>query len=170
MRDRFRFRIRHRGREIGHTRRGSRLASSSISVLVVDDFEPFRQFLCSNLQSTSNRFICWEASDGLEAVHKAEELQPELILLDIGLPKLNGLAAAREIAKLSPGSRIIFISQEASADVVHGAFRSGACGYIVKTDAEGELMTAVNAVLGGAKFVGSRFDGHDFTAPPDGHR
>ena len=68
---------------------GGGLAPSSFSVLVVDDFEPFRRYLRSSLQNTSNGFAFWEASDGLEAVHKAKELQPDLILLDIGLPKLK---------------------------------------------------------------------------------
>ncbi len=143
------------------------MAPSSISVLVVDDFEPFRQFLSSSLQSTSNGFVCWEASDGLEAVRKAEELHPQLILLDIGLPKLNGMEAAREIARVSPRSRILFVSQESSADVVQEAFRVGAWGYLVKADAPRELLTAVSAVLRGARFVGSRFDGREFTGASD---
>jgi DNA-binding NarL/FixJ family response regulator len=144
------------------------MASSSNSVLVVDDFEPFRQFLSSSLRNTSRGFVCWEASDGLEAVHKAKELQPDLILLDIGLPKLNGMEAARQIAAVSPGSRILFVSQESSADMVQEAFRAGAWGYIVKTDAAQELVTAVNSVLRGATFTGGRFDGHDFTGVSDG--
>jgi DNA-binding NarL/FixJ family response regulator len=143
------------------------LALPSISVLVVDDFEPFRQFLRSTLHSTSNGFVCWEAKDGLEAVHKAGELQPDLILLDLGLPKLNGIEAARQIAKASPRSKILFVSQESSADVVHEAFRAGGWGYIVKTDAARELMIGVHAVLRGGSFVGSRFDGHQFTRASD---
>jgi DNA-binding NarL/FixJ family response regulator len=143
------------------------LAPSSISVLVVDDFEPFRQFLCSTLHSKPNGFVCWEAADGLEAVHKAGELQPDLILLDLGLPKLNGMEAARQIAKVSPVSKILFVSQESSADVVQEAFRVGAWGYIVKTDAARELLIGVNAVLRGTSFVGGRFDGHEFTGVSD---
>ena len=138
------------------------MARSAISVLVVDDFDPFRQFLSSSLQSTSERFVCWEAADGLEAVHKAEELQPDLILLDIGLPKLNGIRAARQISKASPKSKILFVSQESSADVVREAFRVGAWGYIVKTDAASDLPTALKAVLGGTRFVASRFAGFEF--------
>jgi len=144
------------------------MAPSSISVLVVDDFEPFRQFLSSSLQKASDDIVCWEASDGLEAVHKAEELQPDLILLDIGLPKLNGMEAARKIAKASARSKILFVSQESSAEVVQEAFRLGAWGYIVKTDAARELLAAVNVVLRGARFAGSRFDGHDFNGASDG--
>jgi DNA-binding NarL/FixJ family response regulator len=140
------------------------LDSSSIRVMIVEDFEHFRRFVCSKLGQRSELRVVCEVSDGLEAVQKAEELQPDLILLDIGLPRMNGIEAARQIAKVSPRSRILFVSQESSADAVQGSFRAGASGYIVKTDAASELMPAVSAVLRGARFVGSRFDGHEFTA------
>jgi CheY-like chemotaxis protein len=102
------------------------------------------------------------ASDGLEAVQKAEELQPDLIVLDIGLPSLNGIEVARQIRKLSPRSKILFVSQESSADVVQGALGTGAQGYVLKSDAGKELLEGVNAVLRGEQFVGNRFSGHDF--------
>ena len=107
------------------------------------------------------------ASDGLEAVQKAEELQPDLILLDIGLPSLNGIEVARQIRKLSPKSKILFVSQESSADVVQEALRLGAHGYVVKIDARRELLEGVNAVLRGEQFVSARFAGHDFTGASD---
>ena len=103
-------------------------------------------------------------SDGLEAVQKAQELKPDLIVLDIGLPKLNGIEAAQRIRRLSPQSKILFVSQESSADVVQKAFSLGGCGYVVKMEAAGELLAAVDAVLRGEQFVGSRFAGHDFAA------
>jgi len=93
----------------------------------------------------------------------AEQLQPDLILLDIGLPKLNGIAAARRIATVSPGSKILFISQESSVDVVQEAFRAGASGYIVKIDASRELPTAIYTILSGGRFAGSRFNGQGLT-------
>jgi DNA-binding NarL/FixJ family response regulator len=129
---------------------------------VVDDYERFRQFLSSSLQNASNVYVCWEASDGLEAVQKAEELQPDLILLDIGLPELNGIEVARRIRKVSPGSKILFVSQESSVYAVQEALGTGARGYVVKTDAGSELLEGVNAVLRGERFVGQRFSGHDF--------
>lgn len=107
--------------------------------------------------------IVGEVSDGLEAVHKAEELQPDLIVLDIGLPSLNGIEAAQRIRKVSPESKILFVSQESSADVVQGAFAEGARGYVLKTDARSELLAAVRAVLQDEQFVSGRFAGHDFT-------
>jgi CheY-like chemotaxis protein len=107
------------------------------------------------------------ASDGLEAVQKAKELQPDLILLDIGLPSLNGIEVARQIRKLSPESKILFVSQESSADVVQGALGTGALGFVFKSDAGKELLEGVSAVLRGEPFVSSRFAGHGFTAPSD---
>jgi DNA-binding NarL/FixJ family response regulator len=105
----------------------------------------------------------------------AEERKPDLILLDIRLPSLNGIEAGRRIHSVSPNSKIIFVSQESSVDIVQQAFTLGASGYVVKTDAARELLAAVTAVLRGKRFVGIRFAGHDFTVdsgshePPLGH-
>jgi DNA-binding NarL/FixJ family response regulator len=139
------------------------LETSSSRVLVVEDSEPFREFICSTLGKRAELQIIGEVTDGLQAVQKAEELQPDLIVLDIGLPSLNGIEAARRIRKLSPNSKILFVSQESSADVVQEALASGALGYIVKADAGKELLTAVNAVVHGDRFVGKRFAGYDLT-------
>jgi DNA-binding NarL/FixJ family response regulator len=139
---------------------GGRLETSSVRILVVDDYEPFRRFVCSTLERRPDLQIIGEASDGLEAVQKAEELQPDLILLDIGLPTLNGIEAARRIRKLSPESKILFISQESSADVVQEALRLGALGFVVKTHAESELLAAVEAVRQGRQYLSSGLSGH----------
>jgi len=93
------------------------LDASTVSVLVVDDCEPFRRFVCSTLGNRQDLRIIGEASDGLEAVRKAEELKPELIVLDVGLPTLNGIEAARRIPQLCPECKILFLSQESSAGV-----------------------------------------------------
>jgi DNA-binding NarL/FixJ family response regulator len=114
------------------------------------------------LQNRAEVQVICEVADGLEAVQKAEELQPDLIVLDIGLPTLNGIEAARRIAKLAPQSKILFLSQDASADVVQQALSMGASGYAVKADAESELLTAVSAVLRGDMFVSSRLAGRNF--------
>ena len=90
---------------------------SPIRVLVVDDYAPFQRFVCSTLEQRPELQIVGKASDGLEAVQKAAELQPDLILLDIGLPTLNGIEAARQIRKLAPHSKILFLSQESSPEV-----------------------------------------------------
>ena len=128
---------------------------SLVRVLIVEDFVPFRRFLCSTLGTKPQLQVVSEASDGLEAVQKAEELKPDLILLDIGLPSLNGIAAARQIRKLSPESKIIFVSQESSADIIQEALNLGAWAYVLKTRAQSDLVAAVEAVLLGRQFVSS---------------
>jgi DNA-binding NarL/FixJ family response regulator len=126
---------------------------SSVRVLVVDDFEPFRRFVCSTLAQSPGLQVVGEGSDGLEAVQKTEELKPDLVILDIGLPRLNGIEAARQIHRLTPESRIIFLSQESSPDVVQVALNLGAWGYVVKTRAGSDLLAAVDTILGGKRFV-----------------
>jgi CheY-like chemotaxis protein len=134
---------------------GGWLETSRVRVLVVDDFETFRRFVCSTLSKNPELQIVGEASDGLEAVHKAEELQPDLIVLDLGLPTMNGIEAARQIRKLAPASKILFLSQESSADVVQEALTSGARAYVLKARARTDLLAAVEAVLEGRQFVSS---------------
>ena len=129
-------------------------------ILVVDDFDPFRSFVLSVFSEVSDFEIISEASDGLQAVQKAEELLPDLILLDIGLPGLNGIEAARKIRKVAPNSKILFLSQESSADVVREALGAGAIGYVVKADAGSELLGAVEAVRQGMQFVSSGLSGN----------
>jgi DNA-binding NarL/FixJ family response regulator len=126
---------------------------ASIRVLVVEDFEPFRRFLCSTLGNESDLQVVGEASDGLEAVHQAQALQPDLILLDIGLPRLNGIEAARRIRKVAPQSKILFVSQESSVDVVEEALSTGARGYVIKTHATDDLLAAIEAMRAGGQFV-----------------
>jgi DNA-binding NarL/FixJ family response regulator len=103
--------------------------------------------------------IVAEASEGIEAVQKARQLQPSLILLDISLPKLNGIAAARQIRELAPQSKIIFVTQETSAHIVKEAIGLGAMGYVVKTKVQSELLKAIDSVLEGKQFIGSGLTG-----------
>jgi DNA-binding NarL/FixJ family response regulator len=117
---------------------------SLVRVLLAEDFEPFRRFIHTTLQTELQ--IIAGVSDGLEAVSKAEEPQPDLILLDIGLPTHNGIEAARQIHLLSPQSKILFVSQESSADVIEEATNSGALGYVVKAHAATDLLDAVEVV------------------------
>jgi DNA-binding NarL/FixJ family response regulator len=128
---------------------------SSIRVLVVEDFAPFRQFIRSTLGKRPDLQIICEVADGLEAVGKAAVLKPNLVLLDIGLPTLNGIQAARHIRKVAPESKIIFVSQESSADVVQEALELGAWGYVVKARSASDLLLAVEAVIREKCFVGT---------------
>ena len=120
---------------------------------MVDDFEPFRRFVRSTLRKKPSWVIVGEVADGLEAVRRAKELKPDLILLDIGLPTLNGIEAARRIHKLSPESKILFVSQESDAEVVQEAFRVGGSGYVVKASVGIDLIAAVEVVIDGGNFV-----------------
>jgi DNA-binding NarL/FixJ family response regulator len=138
---------------------------SLIRILVVDDFEPWRSFVASTLQKRTDLRIVFEASDGLQAVHKAEQLQPELILLDIGLPSLNGIEAARRIRGLAPRSQIIFLSENYAPDIAQAALDLGARGYVVKTDAGSDLLRAIQSVVEGKRFVSMRLAGQVSYSP-----
>ena len=137
---------------------------SPIRILIADDYEGWRRQTRSLLQAQSKWQVIAEASDGSEVVQKADELKPDLIVLDIGLPKLNGIEAARRIRQLSPGSKIIFLSLYSSPDQVQAALSTGGLGYVSKTDAARELVLAVDAVLRGKQFVSSSIKGFTDTS------
>jgi DNA-binding NarL/FixJ family response regulator len=129
------------------------METAMFRVLVVDDFEPFRRFLCLTLKKGPGLQVVGEASDGLEAVQMAADLRPDLVVLDIGLPALNGIEVARRIRRLSPDCKILFVSQESAEDVVQEALRAGALGYVVKAHAGSDLLIAVQAICEGRQFV-----------------
>ena len=139
----------------------------SYKILVVEDFDRFRQFVVRSLRQRAEFQLNYEASDGLEAVARAAELKPDLILLDIGLPRVNGIEAGRRIRKISPNSKILFISQESSADIVQEALHLGAQGYLLKADAARELLPAVDAVLQGRQYLSRRLRPHVVSEAPD---
>ena len=134
---------------------------SSVRILVVDDYEPWRQQMCSMLQTRPELRVIAEAADGLEAIQKAQKLEPDLILLDIGLPNLNGIEAAIRIRQVAAGAKIIFLTQNSDKDIVLAALGTGAHGYVLKTDAGRELLNAMAGVLDGDDFVSSGIKGGD---------
>ena len=135
------------------------MTAQQLRILVVDDHEPFRRYVSSTLQEQANVAIIGEAEDGLQAVQQAKALQPDVIILDIGLPGLNGIEAARQVRQVASQARIIFLTQETSSEVRAEAWALGAWGYVIKMQAGTELIAAVQAVSQGRKFVGNGFDG-----------
>jgi DNA-binding NarL/FixJ family response regulator len=133
------------------------MSKSQLRVLLVDDFEPWRRYVVSVIAGESGFQIVGQATDGREAITKAGELQPDLILIDIGLPKLNGIAAAREIRRIAPRSQLLFVSGNQCPEIVCEAFKTGARGYVLKSDAAQELVPALNALVLGKTFKSRRF-------------
>jgi len=139
--------------------------AGAIRVLVADDYEPLRRFISLTLEKLPQLKLVGEASDGLEAVQKAQELRADMILLDVSLPKLNGFEVARRILEHVPQLRIIFLSENRSPDIAGAALSTGACGYVLKSDAPSELLPAVIAVLEDRRFVSASLAGRDLTDP-----
>ena len=133
---------------------------SASSVLLVDDHPGWRRYVFSTLEKHSELQIIGEASDGPEAIEKAKALQPDLILLDIGLPTLNGIETARRIPEVSQASKILFVSENRSPDIAEEALNTGAGGYVLKSDANSDLLPAIKAILEGRRFISASLAGH----------
>lgn len=121
---------------------------SSLSTILL-----FRALATSILHSRPELQVIAEACDGEEAVRKVEVLRPDLVLLDLGLPRLNGFEVARIIRETAAESKVLFVSQESSGEIVQKAFGLGAYGYVLKSDAATDLLEAVAAVAEGKQFL-----------------
>ena len=137
------------------------LRMSLISILVVDDMQLWIRFVQTRIDQETNMRIVGVAKDGLEAVRKADELQPHLILLDVDLPKLNGIEAASQIRNVAPKAAILFLSECSDLDVVHAALGAGGRGYLLKSAMSRDLVTAIEAVLQGKPFLSRGLIGQD---------
>jgi DNA-binding NarL/FixJ family response regulator len=127
------------------------------SILVVDDSKRWRDALSEVILADAHLRVVATASDGDEAVSKAEEYQPDLVLLDIQMPRLNGIRAAEKIFQVSPNSMIIFVTQNPSPALMEAALNTGALGYVLKTTVASELKHAIETVMSGNKFVSGSF-------------
>jgi DNA-binding NarL/FixJ family response regulator len=140
----------------------SESGTASVRILLVDDSEPFRSLTASILTKYPGSQIVGVALDGQEAVQKAQDLKPDLVVLDIGLPKLNGIEAARQIRLVSPDSKILFFTGNDYPQIVREALEAGTGGYVIKVDGASELLAAVEAVLLGKQYVSKRLAGRGF--------
>jgi len=138
---------------------------ATLRILLVDDFAPFRSYARSVLAECPEYEIVGEATDGLEALQKAKELQPSLILLDISLPKLNGIQVAKQLRTVAPAFSVLFLTAHNSPDMVPLALSMGALGYVSKWSAARDLVRAVKAVCQGKQFVSERLAGWDLSDP-----
>lgn len=131
-----------------------------MTILVADDSKNWRSTVRSLLAEDAELGVVFEASDGFEAIHKAEELQPDLVLLDTGLPRLNGIKVSSRISAVAPRSKVLFLSEHDDESIVQAAFATGAVGYIHKFDCGTELLNGARSVARGNHFVSSRVNCH----------
>jgi DNA-binding NarL/FixJ family response regulator len=140
------------------------MGPSLVRVLIAEDHELWSRFISTTLQKQPEIVIIGQVCDGLQAVQLARELQPDLILLDIGLPTINGIEAARRIREVSPAPKILFFSETRSLETAEEALNTGAGGYVLKSDAGRELLPGIKAVLEGKRFISASLAGHFLVA------
>jgi len=133
-----------------------------VRVLLADDYEPFRRCVSSLFLKYPGWKIVGEVSDGLEAVQKAQELNPDVVLLDLSLPTIDGIEAANRIRRTAPATKIVFITAYYDSELMQKVLRSQAEGYVLKWEITRDLFPAVEAALCGRKFVSTRL-----TDPPN---
>ena len=127
-------------------------------VLIVDDHAFIRRGVQTILHAFPEWELCGEADNGNDAIRMAGELRPEVIIMDVSMPGLNGIEATRAIRKSQPEVKIVLLTLHESADLVRNAFRAGARGYLLKTDAEQELVKALTVVLGEGSYISPRIN------------
>ena len=135
-----------------------------IRILLVDNFAPFRRLVRSILTKQPALQVIGEVPDGLGAIQKAEELQPDLVLLDLDLPLMNGFEATRQIRQISAASKLLFVCEDRAFEIAREALRLGAGGYVLKSDVVAELLPAIEAVLQGKRFISADLSGRTFAA------
>lgn len=121
-------------------------------ILIADDHEIFRKGLRSLVESAPGWEVCGEAANGVEALEEARKLAPDVIIMDIGMPYLNGLDATKQIRKELPQIRVLVLSQHDSSPMLTAAIDAGASAYITKAQAAHDLLTALERVAAGRSF------------------
>jgi len=139
---------------------------SKVSILVAEDNQLWRNFIARTLQIESSFEIICEVVDGLQAILIAEQRRPTIALLDLGLPRLNGLDAARSIRELAPSTKIVFLSDHRDVEVVKAALAVGS-GYVLKSDAADDLVTAIHSAIKGERVLSRQLAGLDITLDPE---
>jgi DNA-binding NarL/FixJ family response regulator len=146
------------------------LKVSAVRVVVVDDMEQWRLFISSLLQKDPSFDVLCQVADGLQAVRKVEALQPSVVLLDIGLPSLNGLQAGGWIRRLVPNVKLVFVSEQHDPEIVSAALHLDGSAYVLKSDTELDLIPAIHSVLRGEKFVSRGLAVYGLTNGPSGKK
>lgn len=144
------------------------MAKKKTTILIADDHEIVRSGV-RNLLESGGYSCCGEASNGREAVKMAEELQPAVAILDVTMPVLNGIEAARQVLKLCPQTKVLVFTVHDAEQVVMEIFRSGAHGYLLKSDAGRQLLDAVQCVLGGKHYFSTRISEVIFDSMQNGN-
>ncbi len=126
---------------------------NSLTILVVEDNESVRKKICERLTSQAGFKVICEAANGLEGVRNAEELQPDIVVLDISMPIFGGIEAAARIRRVAPKARIVFLSQHKLARIAEAALASGGHAYVVKSAVSTDLIPAIQAAVLGKRFV-----------------
>lgn len=139
----------------------------SLTILVVDDNESLRKKICERLTSHAGFEVICEATNGLEGVRNAEELQPDVVVLDISMPIFGGIEAAARIRRVAPKARIVFLSQHKLQGVAQAALASGGHAYVVKSAASTDLIPAILAAVQGKQFISQLEDGYHGIRPDE---
>jgi DNA-binding NarL/FixJ family response regulator len=127
-------------------------------VLIVDDHAVIRRGVQGILSTYPEWDLCGEADNGQDAIRLAGELAPEVVIMDVSMPGMNGLEATRIIHEVLPETKILLLTLHSSSEFVRSAFRAGARGYVLKSDAENELVRALNVVIGEGTYVSPAID------------
>lgn len=127
-------------------------------VLIVDDHSFIRRGIQAILNATPEWILCGEAENGIAAIRLARELKPDIIIMDVSMPDLNGIEATRAIHQLLPNTKIVLLTLHESAELVRSGFRAGAQGYLLKSEAENELLRALRIVSGEGTYISPKVD------------